>query len=174
MPIAILMAAFAFVQPADITADSFGLGDVFGPLEDMKPIEPRFKTWVPLQVEWPEEALATMKRHRLSSKAATRCHPRQVEVETESMAVSETENATMQIDLLGDEVRNRSTSMSQPVIAGSVAWSGHPDKSAARGSDAPTDVKGQGESVGPSAMGNRSIRWLPSARREAKQQSLPY
>ena len=50
------MAAFRLrAASGQLTADSFGLGDVFGPLEDMKPIEPRFKTWVPLRVEWPEE-----------------------------------------------------------------------------------------------------------------------
>ena len=37
-----------------LSAESFSLDDVLGPLETMQPIEPRFTSWVPLNVEWPE------------------------------------------------------------------------------------------------------------------------
>ena len=124
---AILMAAFRLrAASGQLTTDSFGLGDVFGRLEDMKPIEPRFKTWVPLQVEWPEEDAGDNEAAPVVEQSGDEVSSApEVEVETESMAVSETENATMQIDLLGDEAAQPvMTSMSQPVIAGSggVVW----------------------------------------------------
>ena len=36
-----------------LSAGSFNLRSS-GPLQDMQPIEPRFTSWVPLNVEWPE------------------------------------------------------------------------------------------------------------------------
>ena len=117
---AILMEAFRLrAASGQLTADSFGLGDVFGPLEDMQPVVPRFKTWVPLQVEWPEESdseegAASPVENVDEVSAAPAVEP-----------VSETENTTMQIDLLGDEVATPvMTSMNQPVTAetGGVVW----------------------------------------------------
>ena len=52
---AVLMASFRLrVASGTLTARSFGLDDVYGPLDEMTPIEPRFKRWIPLEVEWPE------------------------------------------------------------------------------------------------------------------------
>ena len=52
---AVLMASFRLrAASGTLTARSFGLDEVYGPLEDMEPIEPRFKRWIPLEVEWPE------------------------------------------------------------------------------------------------------------------------
>lgn len=52
---AVLMASFRLrVASGTLTARSFGLDDVYGPLDEMEPIEPRFKRWIPLEVEWPE------------------------------------------------------------------------------------------------------------------------
>ena len=55
---AVLMASFRLrVASGTLTARSFGLDDVYGPLEEMEPIEPRFKRWIPLEVEWPEDTV---------------------------------------------------------------------------------------------------------------------
>ena len=52
---AILMAAFRLRAASGmLSASSFNLDDVLGPLQNMQPIEPRFTSWVPLNVEWPE------------------------------------------------------------------------------------------------------------------------
>jgi outer membrane protein len=52
---AVLMASFRLrAASGSLTARSFGLDDVYGPLDAMEPIEPRFKRWIPLEVEWPE------------------------------------------------------------------------------------------------------------------------
>ena len=52
---AILMAAFRLRAASGmLSASSFNLDGVLGPLQDMQPIEPRFTSWVPLNVEWPE------------------------------------------------------------------------------------------------------------------------
>ena len=52
---AVLMASFRLrVASGTLTARSLGLDDVYGPLDEMQPIEPRFKRWIPLEVEWPE------------------------------------------------------------------------------------------------------------------------
>ena len=52
---AILMAAFRLRAASGmLSAGSFNLDGVLGPLQDMQPIEPRFTSWVPLNVEWPE------------------------------------------------------------------------------------------------------------------------
>ena len=56
---AILMAAFRLRAASGLlSAASFGLDNVLGPLEAMQPLEPRFTSWVPLAVEWPDEARA--------------------------------------------------------------------------------------------------------------------
>lgn len=53
---AILMAAFRLRAASGLlSAASFRLDDVLGPLEAMQPLEPRFTSWVPLAVEWPEQ-----------------------------------------------------------------------------------------------------------------------
>lgn len=52
---AVLMASFRLrAASGTLTARSFALDDVYGPLDEMEPIEPRFKRWIPLEVEWPE------------------------------------------------------------------------------------------------------------------------
>lgn len=52
---AVLMASFRLrAASGSLTARSFGLDDVYAPLDEMEPIEPRFKRWIPLEVEWPE------------------------------------------------------------------------------------------------------------------------
>ncbi|MEX0502467.1 TolC family protein [Alphaproteobacteria bacterium LSUCC0719] len=52
---AVLMASFRLrAASGTLSARSFGLDDVYGPLDGMEPIEPRFKRWVPLEIEWPE------------------------------------------------------------------------------------------------------------------------
>lgn len=52
---AVLMAGFQLrAASGTLTARSFGLDDVYAPLDEMEPIEPRFKRWIPLEVEWPE------------------------------------------------------------------------------------------------------------------------
>ena len=52
---AVLMASFRLrAASGTLTARSFGLDDVYGPLDTMEPIEPRFKRWIPLEVEWSE------------------------------------------------------------------------------------------------------------------------
>lgn len=49
---AILMAAFRLRAASGLlSAESFGMGNVLGPLGNMRPLEPRFTSWVPLQVE---------------------------------------------------------------------------------------------------------------------------
>ena len=51
-----LMAAFRLrAASGTLTVESFGLEGVFGPLDEMQPIQPRFRRWIPLEVEWPEE-----------------------------------------------------------------------------------------------------------------------
>ena len=51
-----LMAAFRLrAASGTLTVESFGLEGVFGPLDEMQPIQPRFKRWIPLEVEWPDE-----------------------------------------------------------------------------------------------------------------------
>ena len=53
---AVLMASFRLrAASGTLTARSFGLDDVLGPLDAMEPVEPRFKRWIPLEVEWPED-----------------------------------------------------------------------------------------------------------------------
>lgn len=57
---AILMAAFRLRAASGLlSAASFRLDDVLGPLEAMQPLEPRFTSWVPLAVEWPDQDGAT-------------------------------------------------------------------------------------------------------------------
>lgn len=52
---AVLMASFRLrAASGTLSARSFGLDDVYGPLDEMEPIQPRFKRWVPLKIEWPE------------------------------------------------------------------------------------------------------------------------
>jgi outer membrane protein len=52
---AVLMASFRLrAASGTLSARSFGLDDVYGPLDQMEPIQPRFKRWVPLKIEWPE------------------------------------------------------------------------------------------------------------------------
>ncbi len=49
------MAAFGLRAASGmLSATSFNLDGVLGPLQDMQPIEPRFTSWVPLNVELPE------------------------------------------------------------------------------------------------------------------------
>ena len=49
------MAAFRLRAASGmLTVESFGLDGVFAPLEEMQPIQPRFRSWIPLEVEWPE------------------------------------------------------------------------------------------------------------------------
>ena len=51
-----LMAAFRLrAASGTLTVESFGLEGVFGPLEEMQPVQPRFNRWIPLEVEWPDE-----------------------------------------------------------------------------------------------------------------------
>ena len=51
-----LMAAFRLrAASGTLTVESFGLEGIFGPLEEMQPVQPRFKRWIPLEVEWPDE-----------------------------------------------------------------------------------------------------------------------
>ena len=120
----ILMAAFRLrAASGQLTLESYGLGDVIGPLEDMQPVEPRFKTWVPLQVEWPEEesgedmsAPAIQNSNDLSAAPV-------FEAGTDIVAV--TENTTLQFDLQGDEESTAVlTSVRQPLIveSGGVVW----------------------------------------------------
>ena len=120
----ILMAAFRLrAASGQLTLESYGLGDVIGPLEDMQPVEPRFKTWVPLQVEWPEEesgedmsAPAIQNSNDLSAAPV-------FEAGTDIVAV--TENTTLQFDLQGDEESTAAlSSVSQPLIveSGGVVW----------------------------------------------------
>lgn len=120
----ILMAAFRLrAASGQLTLESYGLGEVIGPLEDMQPVEPRFKTWVPLQVEWPEEesgedmsAPAIQNSDDLSAAPV-------FEAGTDIVAV--TENTTLQFDLQGDEESTAVlTSVSQPLIveSGGVVW----------------------------------------------------
>jgi len=124
---AILMAAFRLrAASGQLTAGSFGIDDVFGPLTDMKPVEPRFKTWVPLQVEWPEEGTDEIEPAPVAEGSGDEVSSAaEVAVNPESLAVTETETATMQIELLDDEVAAPvMTSMNQPLIAVSdgVVW----------------------------------------------------
>jgi len=120
----ILMAAFRLrAASGQLTLESYGLGDVIGPLEDMQPVEPRFKTWVPLQVEWPEEesgedmsAPAIQISNDLSAAPV-------FEAGTDIVAV--TENTTLQFVLQGDEESTAVlSSVSQPLIveSGGVVW----------------------------------------------------
>jgi len=120
----ILMAAFRLrAASGQLTLESYGLGDVIGPLEDMQPVEPRFKTWVPLQVEWPEEesgedmsAPAIQNSNDLSAAPV-------FEAGTDIVAV--TENTTLQFVLQGDEESTAAlSSVSQPLIveSGGVVW----------------------------------------------------
>ncbi len=52
---AVLMASFRLrAASGTLSARSFGLDDVYGPLDEMEPIQPRFQRWVPLKIEWPE------------------------------------------------------------------------------------------------------------------------
>ena len=52
---AVLMSGFRLrAASGTLTARSFGLDDVYGPLDELEPIQPRFKRWIPLEVEWPE------------------------------------------------------------------------------------------------------------------------
>ena len=49
------MASFRLrAASGTLSARSFGLDDVYSPLDELEPIEPRFKRWVPLEIEWPE------------------------------------------------------------------------------------------------------------------------
>ena len=51
----ILMAAFRLRAASGmLSASSFNLDGVLGPLQDIQPIKPRFTSWMPLNVEWPE------------------------------------------------------------------------------------------------------------------------
>ena len=110
---AILMAAFRLrAASGALTADSFGLGDVFGPLNDMQPVEPRFTSWVPLAVEWPEDE-------------AGDTTPGPDTDETAPVIDVETETTSMQTDLLENEIATPVlSSLNEPVIteSGGVVW----------------------------------------------------
>ena len=54
---AIVLSAFRLrAATGQLTSDALGMSDVLGPLDDMQPLNPRFKSWVPLEVEWEDEA----------------------------------------------------------------------------------------------------------------------
>lgn len=120
---AILMAAFRLrAASGQLTASSYGLGDVFGPLTDMQPVEPRFTSWVPLAVEWPEEQPGDAVTEPVTESQDDTPAPAPAPAPEPEV---ETENTTMQIDLLGDEVATPVLSgLNEPVIAesGGVVW----------------------------------------------------
>ena len=130
---AILVASFQLrAASGQLTAAALGLDDVLGPLEDMKPIEPRFTSWVPLKVEWPEEEAGDTPDEAADEPAAesgddlSAAPVIETEVnETESETVTVSENTFLQIDLQGDETATAVLSgLNQPVIAepGGVVW----------------------------------------------------
>ncbi|MGC6454600.1 MAG: TolC family protein [Candidatus Puniceispirillaceae bacterium] len=129
---AILMAAFRLRGASgQLTAQSLGIDDVFGPLDDMQPVEPRFTSWVPLEVEWPEadEGQTDDKAAEATSKVADEAVSVTpvAELDEADLAApaSVAEIATMQIDLPGDEGATPVRSgANEPVIAGSggVVW----------------------------------------------------
>jgi len=120
---AILMAAFRLrAASGQLTAESFGLGDVFGPLQAMQPVEPRYTSWVPLKVEWPEEPVSSPAGNAADTDLAAPGAQTQGEV---SAVVTETEDSSRQVELLGDELATPVLSSSnQPVIteSGGIVW----------------------------------------------------
>ena len=54
---AIVLSAFRLrAATGQLTSTALGMDDVLGPLDDMQPLNPRFKSWVPLEVEWEDES----------------------------------------------------------------------------------------------------------------------
>lgn len=54
---AILLAIFRLhAATGQLTSDALGMSDVLGPLEETEARKVRFKTWLPLQIEWEDEA----------------------------------------------------------------------------------------------------------------------
>ena len=85
---------------------------MFGPLNDMQPVEPRFTSWVPLAVEWPEDE-------------AGDTTPGPDTDETAPVIDVETETTSMQTDLLENEIATPVlSSLNEPVIteSGGVVW----------------------------------------------------
>lgn len=67
---AILLSAFRLrAATGQLTSVALEMNDVLGPLEDMQPMQPRYKSWIPLEVEWeePESEAA----EKLSSAGST-------------------------------------------------------------------------------------------------------
>ena len=125
---AILLASFRLrAASGQLTAAALGLDDVLGPLEEMKPIEPRFTSWVPLKVEWPEEEGGDAPAEPAEESAAENGDDVSAApvIETEGETVTVTETTFLQIDLQGDEMTAPVlSSLNQPVVAVSdgVVW----------------------------------------------------
>lgn len=129
---AILMATFRLrAASGQLTAESFGLGDVFGPLQEMQPVEPDFTSWVPLQVEWPDAEAETavtaapvMVTQQEEDVAAAQTLPPATTATAalaDAMPVATNETTDLLIDELATPVLS---SLNQPVIAesGGVVW----------------------------------------------------
>ena len=125
---AILVASFRLrVARGQLTAATLGLDDVLGPLEEMKPIEPRFTSWVPLKVEWPEEEASDAPAEAVEEPATENDDDLSAApvIDTESETVTVSENTFLQIDLQGDETATPVlSSLNQPVMveSGGVVW----------------------------------------------------
>ena len=125
---AILVASFRLrAASGQLTAAALGVDDVLGPLEDMEPIEPRFRSWVPLKVEWPEEEGGDAPAEPAEEPAAENGDDVSAApvIETEGETVTVTETTFLQIDLQGDEMTAPVlSSLNQPVVAVSdgVVW----------------------------------------------------
>lgn len=125
---AILVASFRLrAASGQLTAAALGVDDVLGPLEDMKPIEPRFTSWVPLKVEWPEEKGGDAPADPAEEPAAENGDDVSAApvIESEGETVAVTETTFLQIDLQGDEMMAPVlSSLNQPVVAVSdgVVW----------------------------------------------------
>ena len=125
---AILVASFRLrAASGQLTAATLGLDDVLGPLEEMKPIEPRFTSWVPLKVEWPEEEASDAPAEAVEEPATENDDDLSAApvIDTESETVTVSENTFLQIDLQGDETATPVlSSLNQPVMveSGGVVW----------------------------------------------------
>ena len=125
---AILVASFRLrAASGQLTAATLGLDDVLGPLEEMKPIEPRFTSWVPLKVEWPEEEAGDAPAEAVEEPATENDDDLSAApvIDTESETVTVSENTFLQIDLQGDETATPVlSSLNQPVMveSGGVVW----------------------------------------------------
>ena len=122
---AIVLSAFRLrAATGQLTSDALGMSEVLGPLNDMQPLNPRFKSWVPLEVEWEDEAGTKVDDVSSSTPAAGQLpEADQLVVPAAVPAIEVVENDVMAVPLAGsDDDMTVATSVSVAPPAEGIVW----------------------------------------------------